>query len=174
MPSSVPHHRRRLVTAFACTLASASAVMIATLGIPRASAQPATTQPGGPAATAASGEQRITTPSGLIIIERGRTDEAAKPGDRVSVHYTGTLQDGTVFDSSRRRNQPFSFVLGGRQVIAGWDEGVAGMRVGQKSTLIIPPSLAYGERGMPPTIPANSTLTFEVEVVGIEPGQPPR
>src|SRR5688572_2013527 len=117
MPVSVPNGRRRLVAAIACTFATVSAVVVATLVAPSASAQPATPQPGGGAATAAGGEQRTTTPSGLIIIERGRTDEAAKSGDRVSVHYTGTLQDGTVFDSSRRRNQPFAFVLGGRQVI---------------------------------------------------------
>ncbi|MEK7628170.1 MAG: FKBP-type peptidyl-prolyl cis-trans isomerase [Patescibacteria group bacterium] len=95
------------------------------------------------------------------------TGETAQKGQTVSVHYTGTLKDGTVFDSSRTRGAPFSFTLGSGQVIKGWDEGVAGMKVGEIRTLVIPPDLGYGSRGIG-SIPPNSSLYFEVELVGIE------
>lgn len=100
------------------------------------------------------------------IITEG-TGEVAKAGDTVEVHYTGTLRDGSTFDSSRDRGTPFSFPLGAGMVIKGWDQGVAGMRVGEKAKLTIPPSLGYGERGYPPVIPANATLVFEVELLSI-------
>jgi len=94
--------------------------------------------------------------------------EAAATGDRVSVHYVGTLADGSEFDSSRKRGRPFEFVLGEGQVIKGWDEGVVGMKVGGRRTLTIPPALGYGARGQPPAIPPDSTLLSDVELLGVE------
>ena len=96
----------------------------------------------------------------------GSGDEA-KAGDKVSVHYTGTLADGTKFDSSVDRGQPFSFALGRGQVIRGWDVGVAGMKVGGKRKLIIPAEEGYGARGAGGVIPPNATLVFEVELLQV-------
>ena len=95
------------------------------------------------------------------------TGAAAKAGDTVEVHYTGTLKDGTKFDSSLDRGRPFAFQLGAGRVIKGWDEGVASMKVGGKRILIVPPELGYGARGFPPVIPPNATLKFEVELISI-------
>lgn len=91
-----------------------------------------------------------------------------KKGDGVSIHYRGTLEDGTKFDSSYDRNQPFETEIGVGQVIRGWDEGVPGMKVGGKRKLTIPFNMAYGERGIPGVIPAKATLIFEVELLNIK------
>jgi FKBP-type peptidyl-prolyl cis-trans isomerase len=118
--------------------------------------------------TSSSG-QATTTSSGLQVIDEVvGSGQEAKTGNTVSVNYTGWLADGTKFDSSYDRNQAFDFTLGAGNVIKGWDEGVVGMKVGGKRKLIIPPDLAYGASGYPPVIPANATLTFEVELVAIK------
>lgn len=92
----------------------------------------------------------------------------AQGGNAVQVHYTGWLTDGTKFDSSLDRGEPFSFTLGTGEVIAGWDEGVQGMRVGGKRKLIVPPELGYGRAGAPPVIPGNATLVFDVELIEVQ------
>ncbi|MGH2807174.1 MAG: FKBP-type peptidyl-prolyl cis-trans isomerase [Actinomycetota bacterium] len=113
----------------------------------------------------------VETDSGLKyeILECGE-GETAEKGDTVNVHYVGTLADGSKFDSSRDRGEPFSFPLGAGQVIQGWDEGVAGMQIGELRELTIPPELGYGPQGTGP-IPPNATLIFEVELLEIQPGQ---
>ncbi|WP_263770750.1 FKBP-type peptidyl-prolyl cis-trans isomerase [Propionivibrio soli] len=109
-----------------------------------------------------------TTPSGLQIEDITLGDGAtASAGQFVSVHYTGWLTDGSKFDSSRDRDEAFEFPLGQRHVIAGWDEGVQGMRVGGVRKLTIPPELGYGARGAGGVIPPNATLVFEVELLDI-------
>ena len=111
--------------------------------------------------------QSMFTPSGLEYVDVVQgTGPVAAAGQRVSVHYTGWLTNGTKFDSSGDRGQPFDFPLGGGQVIRGWDEGVVGMRVGGKRRLIIPPDLGYGARGAGGVIPPNATLIFDVELLG--------
>lgn len=111
---------------------------------------------------------QTTTPSGLVIeeLEVGGGATAAK-GQTVSVHYTGWLTNGSKFDSSKDRNDPFQFPLGAGYVIKGWDEGVQGMQVGGKRKLTIPPELGYGARGAGGVIPPNATLVFEVELLDI-------
>ena len=116
--------------------------------------------------------QVIEMPDGLKYTDTKLGDGAtAAAGDKVSVHYTGWLYKdgakGAKFDSSRDRGQPFQFTLGAQQVIAGWDEGVAGMKIGGKRKLTIPPALGYGARGAGGVIPPNATLVFEVELLGL-------
>ena len=115
----------------------------------------------------------IEMPDGLKYTDTKAGDgTTAKAGSKVSVHYTGWLSDngakGKKFDSSVDRGQPFQFTLGAKQVIAGWDEGVAGMKVGGTRTLTIPPELGYGARGAPGAIPPNATLIFDVELLQVQ------
>ncbi len=96
------------------------------------------------------------------------TGPEAQTGDKVKMHYTGTLMNGTEFDSSRKRNEPFGFTIGKGEVIKGWDEGIPGMKVGGKRKLVIPWALAYGADGRPPSIPPKAALKFDVELVEVE------
>lgn len=126
--------------------------------VPGAGTPPATTEP-----------QVTTTPTGLKYVDLVvGTGASPQPGQVVTVHYTGWLKDGTEFDSSRRRGDPFKFPIGQQRVIKGWDEGVATMKVGGKRKLMIPPDLAYGDPGSPPVIPPGAELTFDVELLGVE------
>lgn len=113
--------------------------------------------------------EQENTPAGLQIEDISVGEGAvAVSGDQVTVHYVGTFEDGTVFDSSRAKDTPFAFLLGAGRVIQGWDEGVVGMKIGGIRKLVIPPELAYGERGAPGAIPPNSTLYFEIELLKIQ------
>jgi len=124
-------------------------------------------------ASAQSAGKAMTTASGLQIIDgQVGTGASPKPGQTCVMHYTGWLyengQKGKKFDSSVDRNEPFEFPIGQRRVIAGWDEGVASMKVGGKRTLIIPPALGYGARGAGGAIPPNATLMFDVELLAVK------
>jgi FKBP-type peptidyl-prolyl cis-trans isomerase len=136
-----------------------------------ASAQPAAqpAQTAKPAETQKPAEQAPPSNEKLEIKDLvvGKGTEA-KAGDSVKVHYVGTLPDGKEFDSSKKHNQPFDFELGAGRVIKGWDQGVAGMKIGGKRKLTVPPSLGYGARGFPPVIPPNATLIFEVELLEVK------
>ena len=116
----------------------------------------------------AKGETK-TTPSGVKYetLKEGN-GPVAKAGQKINIHYTGTLENGTKFDSSRDRGKPFPVTIGIGQVIKGWDEGVPGMKVGERRRLTIPSQAAYGLEGQPPKIPPDSTLIFDVELMGVE------
>jgi len=130
-----------------------------------ACASPAAAPQAAPGAT----PTEVTLADGLKYTdEQVGTGAEAQAGKTAVVHYTGWLMDGTKFDSSRDRNQPFSFALGAGRVIKGWDEGVAGMKVGGKRVLIVPPELGYGARGAGGVIPPNATLKFEVELLDVK------
>ena len=130
-------------------------------------AAPEVAKPPAPAETPAAANE-VTTSSGLkyqdLVVGNG---PLAESGSQVTVHYTGWLTDGTKFDSSLDRNQPFPFTIGAGNVIRGWDEGVKGMRVGGKRKLTIPYDLAYGAEGRPPVIPPKATLIFDVELLSV-------
>ncbi len=126
--------------------------------------------PAKPSATASAlSSAAVTTPSGLTYVMTRRTEgRQAAAGDTVMVHYTGLLTNGVKFDSSHDRGEPYTFVLGRGNVIGGWDEGIAKLKVGEQATLIIPPQLGYGAGGSGDVIPPNATLIFVVELVGIK------
>jgi peptidylprolyl isomerase len=117
----------------------------------------------------ANNNQAVTTESGLTFIVTKQGDgEPVKAGQTVLVNYTGLLTNGTLFDSSLARNEPFSFPVGAGMVIKGWDEGLQNLRIGDHATLIIPPSIGYGASGAGGVIPPNATLIFIIEVLGVE------
>ncbi len=136
--------------------------------------EPTPVDSSGDSTEASSKGEGMTTESGLQYIEEvAGTGRAAEAGSRVSVHYTGMLADGTIFDSSVERGEPIAFVLGTGQVIPGWDEGIALMSTGGKARLVIPSELAYGAQGAGNgVIPPNATLTFDVELVDVQDGPP--
>jgi peptidylprolyl isomerase len=154
-------------------LVVALTIFTAALGLAQTARRPTHTRPNTKAPTKVTGDG-VKTDSGLqywdIVVGTGKV---AKEGDGVRVHYTGWLPNGKKFDSSVDAGRPFTFVLGNGEVIKGWDEGVAGMKVGGKRQLHIPPDLGYGENGTPDgTIPPNSALIFDVQLLSIQ--EPPQ
>jgi FKBP-type peptidyl-prolyl cis-trans isomerase FkpA len=140
-------------------------LLVALVAVPALVAPALAAAPAAPAKTTGKG---TTTASGLKYWDLKKGSGAtAKAGDSVKVHYTGWLTDGKKFDSSLDRDEPFSFKLGAGMVIKGWDEGVAGMKIGGKRQLRIPPDLGYGAGGAGGVIPPNATLVFDVELLGV-------
>jgi peptidylprolyl isomerase len=122
-----------------------------------------------PSLTGQRAGAEVTTPSGLKYTDTVvGTGPSPRPGQTAVVHYTGTLTDGTKFDSSRDKGQPYEFPLGRGTVIRGWDEGVATMKVGGRRRLVVPPALGYGAAGRPPVIPGGATLIFDIELLGVK------
>ncbi len=160
------------VIAFTGVFAAGGLAQAQTAGTPKPATPMTSPQPRPNAPMTAPKPAPVTTPSGLKIIDtKVGTGATPQPGQTCVMHYTGWLYvngaKGAKFDSSRDRGQPFEFKLGAHQVIAGWDEGIATMKVGGQRTLIIPPSLGYGSRGAGGVIPPNATLVFEVELLKI-------
>jgi peptidylprolyl isomerase len=171
---NIRHHGLALflIMALSLTVAGCQSAMPATQEGAAAPAADGAADAAASAAVAGS-DQGVTTASGLQYIEETAGEgREAEPGTRVSVHYTGMLDDGTVFDSSYDRGEPISFVLGIGQVIPGWDEGIDLMAAGGKGRLIIPSELAYGSAGAGGVIPPDATLTFDVELVDVQDGPP--
>lgn len=160
---------------------AAGAALVLSMTIASCNSAPATTEQPAAASEPAAARPDTTTPmsdSGITTLQSddvtAGSGAEARPGTTVSVHYTGWLYDvnaadkkGRKFDSSKDRNEPFDFPLGGGQVIEGWDRGVAGMKVGGTRVLTIPPAMGYGPRGAGGVIPPNATLLFEVELLGV-------
>ena len=174
--SSVGNRIRDLLLVVAGIAVAAYLMRPATINPPTATATPVILEtpiplvtPPAPAGPPPSKAPTITTPSGLRyqILKKGH-GPAARAKDKPSAHYTGWLTNGTKFDSSIDRGEPFDFDLGEGQVIPGWDEGLQGMQVGEKRRLIIPPELGYGENGAGGVIPADATLIFDVELLTIK------
>jgi hypothetical protein len=155
-------NRRRLTIA---ALIAAAVVVIVVMALVSAGGDDGASS----AAPGECDESPQTLDSGLVVedLECGDGEEAQR-GDLVTVHYTGTLENGRKFDSSRDRGEPFPLRLGAGMVIPGWEEGLPGMRAGGTRKLTIPPELGYGEAGRPPEIPPNSTLVFEIELLEVE------
>ncbi len=152
----------KYVAAVAIMLAL-TAVFVLAQSAPRRPATPNTSAP-----TKVTGDG-VKTASGLIYWDiRVGNGEVAKEGSHVRVHYTGWLTTGKKFDSSVDAGKPFDFTIGNGEVIKGWEEGVAGMKVGGKRQLRIPPALGYGADGYPPVIPANATLIFDIQLLGVQ------
>ena len=159
---------RRAVLALTLALAAACTSDEGAAGGSRAPANPDPAQNTYAPALNVNLQTSSKTAEGLYYrdVQEG-TGQVAVEGRQIRVHYTGWLPDGTKFDSSRDRNEPLPFTLGAGMVIRGWDIGVAGMRVGGRRTLVIPADLGYGANGMPPDIPGNSVLVFDVELVEV-------
>ena len=155
--------RQRIILGFIILVALGAIGYFAFTAFSGGSGAAATTTP------SAAQTGMVTLPDGLkyqdVVVGTGKV---AASGDSIVVDYSGYLADGTEFDSSINRGQPFNFTLGQGQVIKGWDEGVVGMKVGGEPKLIIPPALAYGAQGFPPTIPPNATLTFDVKLLAVK------